>query len=220
MDWDWAKGAPCVRSLAPARRPAAGAMSRHAPIHMACQTTGTFLILESGLEHELARELDRDPSVVWIAAQPALITFADGARHVPDLVAEHADGRVVIWDARPADRRGEDFYRTADLTREACHAVGWEYELFDTAATTRRLNLVWLTCFRRRPEWPHHAAKVRLLERAAEIVTIGELMALDEGDGHLIATMWHLLWTGDLVVDLDERITLSSEVSLPEVARA
>ncbi|MGW9467376.1 TnsA-like heteromeric transposase endonuclease subunit [Cellulosimicrobium funkei] len=220
MDWDWAKGAPRVPSLAPARRAAADALSRHAPVHMSCRTTGGFLVLESGLEHELARELDRDPDVMWIAAQPVLITFTNGSRHVPDLAAEHVDGRVVVWDARPAERRDEKFLRVAELTQQACTAVGWEYKLYDTADTTRRLNLMWLTCFRHRPEWPHHAAKIRLLEYAAASTTVGDLMALDQGDGHVIATMWHLLWAGDLVVDLDARITAVSKVQRREVADA
>lgn len=219
LAWDWRQGELPVRDLAPARRPAADAMSRHAPVHMACQTTGTVLVLESGLEHELARELDRDPSVAWIVAQPAMLRFEGEPGHVPDLLAEHEDGRVVVWDARPHEKRGAEFLRAAVLTEQACLAVGWEYALFDTAATARRLNLIWLANYRHRPGWPHHAAKCHLLERAVATVTIQELMELDEGDGQLIALLWHLLWTGELVVDLDEQITGTSLVGSSESNR-
>ena len=41
-------------------------------------------------------------------------------------------------------------------------------------------------------------------------------MAIDDGDGHAIATMWHLLWTGVLRVDLDERITPATAVAVTE----
>jgi hypothetical protein len=55
--WDWRDGPPQPRDLALARRTAADSMSRHAPVRMMCQTTGTFLMLESGLDYELARQL-------------------------------------------------------------------------------------------------------------------------------------------------------------------
>ncbi|MEP7765922.1 hypothetical protein [Sanguibacter sp. 25GB23B1] len=174
---------------------------------MACQTTGASLLLESGLEYELARELDRDASVTWLVAQPVLLRLEGGIRHVPDLLAEHQGGRVVVWDARPIERRDEGFVHVAELTELACRAVGWECALYDTADTARRLNLMWLASFRHCPDWPHVGAKSRLMERTASPVTISELMELDDGDGHLIGLMWHLLWTGDLVVSLDERVT-------------
>lgn len=207
QQWDWVQGRPPIRDLVPARRPAADSMSRHTPVHMACQTTGGSLLLESGLEYELARELDRDPSVTWLVAQPVLLGLDGGTRHVPDLLAEHRAGRVVVWDARPIERRDADFLRVAELTAQACIAVGWEYALYDTADTARRLNLMWLTTYRHRPEWPHATVKALVLERAAAPISVGELMRLDDGDGHLIAVMWHLLWVGELVADLNHRIS-------------
>ncbi|MEN5073110.1 TnsA-like heteromeric transposase endonuclease subunit [Isoptericola cucumis] len=214
IEWDWSLGALSIRFLLPARRTVADSMSRHAPVRMHCQTTGSSLVLESGLEYELARELDRDPSVAWIVAQPMLITFADGTRHVPDIACEHADGRVVVWDARPSDRRDEGFMRQARLTEEACTDVGWEYALYDSAEDARRLNMLWLACFRHQPAWPHHAARMRLQKAGRRSATVGELMALDAGDGQTTATMWHLLWTGSLTVDLDARITADTAVRL------
>jgi len=219
MDWDWQKGEPRVQSLAPARRTRADALSRHAPVNMWSLTTGTPLLLDSGLEYELARELDRDRDVTWIVAQPVLLTFADGSRHVPDLLSAHADGGVTIWDARPDERRDEKFLRTVELTRQVCSAVGWRYELYAGAETARRMNVLWLGTFRHRPDWPHHTARARLLARAESPVSVSELMALDDGDGHLIATMWHLMWTGDLVIDLDSRIRPDSLVHRLAVPR-
>ncbi|MFI2294956.1 TnsA-like heteromeric transposase endonuclease subunit [Isoptericola sp. NPDC019571] len=212
--WDWGLGALDIRNLAPVRRTAADSMSRHAPVRMHCQTTASPLVLESGLEYELARELDRDPSVVWIVAQPMLMTFSDGTRHVPDIACEHADGRVVVWDARPSDRRDERFMRQASLTEEACTDVGWEYALYNAAEDARRLNMLWLACFRHEPAWPHHTARMRLQKACRRSATVGELMALDDGDGQTIAMMWHLLWTGGLTVDLDDRITADTAVRL------
>jgi hypothetical protein len=181
---------------------------------MWCLTTESSLVLESGLEYELARSLDREPTVVWLVAQPARLTFDDGTSHVPDLLAEHADGRVVIWDARPEHRQDERFQQAAELTRRACAQVGWEYAVHAGLSPARRLNLLWLTVFRNRPKWPHHDAQRELLAHAHEGVTVGDVLASDAGDGHLTAAMWHLMWTGELVVDLDVPITATTLVTV------
>ncbi|MFE4463760.1 TnsA-like heteromeric transposase endonuclease subunit [Oerskovia sp. NPDC056781] len=212
--WGWQLGAPPTSELRSVRRPAADAMSRHAPVRMWCLTTGSFLVLESGLEYELARSLDRESSIVWLVAQPVLLAFGNGERHVPDLLAEHADGRVVVWDARPADQQDEQFRRKAELTREACSQVGWEYAIYAGSSPAGQLNLQWLTAFRSRPTWPHHNERDHLLARARDGVTVGDIIRSDSGDGHLTATMWHLLWTRELVVDLDVPITFATLVTL------
>lgn len=220
QEWDWDEGPPQPRTLAPARRTTADSMSRHTPVRMMCQTTGTFLMLDSGLEYELARVLDRDPSVVWLTAQPLQLAFNGGPRHTPDLLAEHADGRVVVWDARPVEKRDEAFERVADLTAQACAAVGWEYAVFDSPEAAEQLNTLWLRNFRHAPGWPHHDLEIQLLRSASTPVTVGELIQSDEGDGHLAALMWHLLWTGELVTDLSRRITADTPVCASESTRA
>jgi hypothetical protein len=179
---------------------------------MSCRTTGGVLLLDSGLEYELARELDRDRDVTWIVSQPAQIIFPDGTKHVPDILAEHADGHVVIWDARPVARRDDCFSLVAALTKDACDDLGWSYELYGGGENARSLNLAWLTCFRRPPRWPHHAAQMLILEEAAAPTTVSALMKLDSGDGHAIALMWHMMWSGELIVDPDAPITPSSPV--------
>ena len=212
--WDWELGRPTVRLMLPVRRPAADAMSRHAPVQMACWTTGLPLLLESGLEHEAARDLDQDPSVCWLVAQPVALTFDSGESHVVDLLAEHDDGRVVMWDVRPTARQDDEFRKIAELTRQACHDVGWEYAVFGTVDAVRRLNLRWLSTYRRPPKWPHHDVVQKLVASAAETCSLGDLMALDDGDGHEVAVMWHLLSIRRLQVDLDEPLTAGTLVTL------
>jgi hypothetical protein len=212
--WDWALGPPPVRLLQHVRRPTADAMSRHTPVRMVCQTTGSTLLVESALEYEAARSLDRDPNVEWIVAQPVAITFEDGSTHVADLLSAHRDGSVVLWDVRPDDRQDEEFQRVAGLTRSECASVGWGYEVFGTQATARRLNMMWISAYRRPPRWPHTRAARRITETVEGGATVGDVLALDEGDGHTTATMWHLVWTGALDLDLDTPITADSQLSL------
>ncbi|WP_081829814.1 TnsA-like heteromeric transposase endonuclease subunit [Paraoerskovia marina] len=218
--WDWSRGDPPLRRLKPVRRPAADAMSRHTPVRIACQTTGSTLLVESTLELEAARSLDRDCDVEWIVAQPVAIQFDDGRTHVVDLLAVHTGGKRVLWDVRPDVRQNDKFRQVAALTREATASVGWGYEVFGTQPNARRLNVMWLATFRRPPKWPHARIASVLLRTAAPGVALGALLALDEGDGHLIATMWHLIWTGDLAINVDEPLTANSRVSIGGVSRA
>lgn len=212
--WDWAVGPPPVRLLRHVRRPTADAMSRHTPVRMACQTTGTTLLIESSLEYEAARRLDRDPDVEWIVAQPVRIEFDDGSKHVVDLLAEHGDGTVVLWDVRPDDRQDEEFHRIVALTRSACAAVGWGYDVFGTQPTARRLNMLWLASHRRLPRWPHSQVTRHVANAVRAGAKVGDVLALDDGDGHTIAMLWHLVWTGYLIVDLDVPITGDSPITL------
>lgn len=208
--WDWELGAPSTRDLVSVRRPAADAMSRHAPVRMWSATTEGYIVLESGLEFELARSLDRDPSVAWLVAQPVSVTFDDGAVHVPDLLVEHWDGRVVVWDVRPRERQDERFQRTAELTAQACREVDWGYEVHAGFAPARRLNLLWLGVFRSSPSWPNTESRRELLGLARGGATVADALAHDAGDGHLTALMWHLIWSGELVVDLDQAINAAT----------
>ena len=214
--WDWELGGPPLRDLVSVRRPAADAMSRHAPVRMWSATTGDYVVLESGLEYELARSLDRDPSVAWIVSQPVAVTFDDGAVHVPDLLAEHRDGRVVVWDVRPQERQDKRFNRAAELTAHACGEVGWEYRVHAEFSPPRHLNLMWLAVFRAAPKWPHTESRRQLVGLARERATIADVLAQDAGDGHLTALMWHLIWTGDLLVDLDQVINAATVLACAE----
>ncbi|MCC2321270.1 TnsA-like heteromeric transposase endonuclease subunit [Cellulomonas xiejunii] len=212
--WDWGLGTPPIRDLISVRRPAADAMSRHAPVRMWSATTGDYIVLESGLEYELARSLDRDPSVAWLVAQPVAFTFDDSAVHVPDLLVEHWDGRVVVWDVRPQERQDERFHRMVELTAQACREVGWGSEVHTGFAPARRLNLLWLGVFRAPPNWPHAENRRQLLALAGGGTTVADVLAHDAGDGHLTALVWHLIWTGELVVDLDHAISAVTVLTL------
>ena len=68
------------------------ARSGHIPVYAFSVTTGGHLRLESGLEHDLVRELDRHLDVNWLVAQPCLLRLAARRRgrrleHTPDPLA-------------------------------------------------------------------------------------------------------------------------------------
>lgn len=67
VHWLWADGVgPDSRSLGTYRLPKATAFAKHSPAHAYCHTTGSYLLVESGLERELAEELDGDPEIAWL----------------------------------------------------------------------------------------------------------------------------------------------------------
>lgn len=203
-EWDWSAGWPTVRELAPVRRTKSGRLSKNVPVQAVSSTTGGWLYLESGLEHELAMWLDRKPEVRWLVGQPVKLTWLDGMVHIPDLLSVDAQGEVTIWDARPPGRRDETFQVKSARTRSACESVGWGYELFGGLPETEALNLRWISSARRAPEWlePARAALAEMLR--LEPRTVGDVMVADDGRGHLLAAMWHLVWAGQLEMDFSE----------------
>ncbi|GAA4898860.1 hypothetical protein GCM10025789_16070 [Tessaracoccus lubricantis] len=83
-----------LAELESVREPKVRASSRHIPSAPFCWTTQSRLAVESGLEHDLLRELDRDPEVSRLVAQPCRLLLTDGA-HVPDIMEVRGDQRPL-----------------------------------------------------------------------------------------------------------------------------
>ena len=179
--------------------------------------------MESGLEHDLVRVLDRRSDVVWLVEQPMRLRFVRrrncrAVRHVPDLLSVHDDRRVVVWDARPSGRQDDLFCLKAQLTAEACAAVGWGYEVFAGLSPVERANLLWVDGARQEPAWAPAASLVLWDFLTSGDRTLGEVLALDKGAGHLVSTLWHLIWRGAVHCDLSTPITVSTPLQWCETA--
>jgi len=217
--WPWTQP-PDAAHLRRARTPRAKAKSGHVPVFAYSVTTKTHLHLESGLEHDLVRELDRQSDVTWLAAQPCRLRLPakrHGRRleHTPDVLSRHTDGTVRIWDVRPLARQDEDFTLKSRLTAEACAEVGWRYEIFAGMARVRRVNVMWLYAYRRPMPW--YAGSLRRLREHLELSrTIGDVLDLDAGGGHVISAMWYGIWSGELECDLDQRLKRTTRIRVAE----
>lgn len=215
-DWDWKSGPPDPRQLEPYRRPSSGARSRHVPVRGFSHTVGGYLDLESGLEHDLLRLLDRDPSVAWVVAQPFALSWAEPGkrrrrRHVLDLLSVEVDGNVTVWDVKNHARAmSPKFAAVRDLTRIACGTVGWRYEVFAGLEPVHRHNLLWLHAYRHPPAWTEWRQD-SVIDACSSVSTLGELMASVAHEDR--AVVWHLMWTGRLIVDLTARLSLASRVT-------
>ncbi|WP_416954900.1 TnsA-like heteromeric transposase endonuclease subunit [Nocardioides sp. T5] len=215
-DWDWSSGPPDFKDLEPYRRPASGAASRHSPVRAFSYTVGGYIELESGLEHDLLRVLDRDPSVTWLVPQPMRLSWSDAGRrkpcrHTPDLLSIDVDGGVTMWDVKnPEAASSSSFTDVRDVTQFACRIHGWSYEVFTGLESTHRHNLQWLHAYRRRPSWtPEYEDDV--LSACTGGLPLGELVTSQPASERL-AVVWHLMWTGQLVVDINQNLTPTTEV--------
>lgn len=212
VEWEWDSGPPPWRELQPVRIPKARALSRHVPAMPFCWTTGSHLVVESGLEHDLLRDLDRRPEVTWLVTQPMQIGFPSGKEHAPDLL-EICGGNLRVWDVRPKRRQDEAFHQMTARTETACAAVGMQYSVFSDEAKIRRSNLRWLSCYRAIPDFAGVESVLNWVE-AGRASTVGGLLELCDADGEVLASLWHLIWRGDVEVDLGSIISDDSVLSL------
>ena len=222
MGWDWQRhGAPPVEQLAPVRMPRSSASNRHIPVTAYSMTNGGVVHLESGLEHDLVRRLDRDSGIVGMVSQPLRLSWAapEAVSHIPDLLTLHDDNAVTVWDVRALEEQDEDFRNKSAVTRDACAIVGWHYEVFTGLGEIERLNLLWLHAFRRRPAWADRFEEAILRAAKCRNATIGSLFAHDDGTGELKAVVWHLVWSGVLSVDMTAPWKLHTAIAARDEAR-
>lgn len=214
--WDWGVASPPVRQIRPVRDPATSAKQRHIVVLAFAVTTRSSHLLESGLEHDLLRQLDRDPEIDWIVAQPFQLQVAgiDAFKHIPDLLSQDRSGQVTVWDARPLDRQDAKFARAAAYTADACRDVGWQYQVFAGFNPTERLNRLWLHSSRQAPRWldEYSAGIVDVLSTRPR--TLGELFDQGADRQRAKAVVWHLMWRGTVWADLTQSINERTQVVL------
>lgn len=222
--WDWSSlGLPTIQHLKPVRDPVASARSRHTALLAYSTVTKTEHLLESGLEHDLFRSVDRLQNTAWIVAQPAIIEVSGQqrpAKHIPDLLTLDKNGLVTVWDARPPEKQDAQFRSAALLTGDACRAVGIAYRVFGGLSTVHRLNLLWLHSSRRRPRWQDTYEPLLLAQVADGPKPFSHLIAAHPRKGQITATLWHLLWRGDLQLDLTRQVLPDSPIWARRTAAA
>ncbi len=180
--------------------------SKHTPGQFWSATTGELVAYESFLESKWMTMLDFDPSVVAFCGQPFEITGVDVGDvwvHTPDLFARLADGSGRVIDVKnPRQLDRPDVVLQAQRTAALCEHIGWEYQLVGEPDRQRFANISWLAGFRR----PLHAGAdlvPRLLALAATPVSLAELLTFIRAPEAARPVIFHLLWHGRLVCDLD-----------------
>ncbi|WP_406841107.1 TnsA-like heteromeric transposase endonuclease subunit [Streptomyces sp. AHU1] len=153
--------------------------------------------------------LDRDPRVVALAARPVRLIWRDPDSRrtlswVPQLFARYGDGSALLADcpatAEPAAGRAA---RAAAVLQAACAAVGFTYRRLMPPDAVVAANVRWLAGYRH----PRHRDAGGLEQAVLEAFTTARpLMAGAAAAGETLTTLpvlYHALWRGHLVADLE-----------------
>jgi hypothetical protein len=173
---------------------------------------------------ELARILlaDFDPDVIAIASQPFQMVGSDGARirrHVPDLLLVDADGGVSIVDVKPARRvMDADVAAMFEWTRRLVALRGWAFEVWSEAAPCLVENVRFLAGYRRGQLVDLDLAPA-VRTAAQHQSTVGGIeQHLADLDPVLVRpVLLHLVWTGELIADLNSPLGSRTTVRLPRL---
>lgn len=212
---------PDVRSLRTARKISSRSGAGHVPTYAYSTTVDGHVRLESGLEHDLLRDLDRDPDVSWLVPQPGRVRALSANRPgtTPDLLSQTVDGSVTVWAVRPEPKQDEKFWTQVRQAEEACAEFGWSHCVFSGMSPTRRSNLMWLDGYRTSMPW-HAAALQKLVSEAGREFSMLVVLEADQGAGHVLSAVWNAIRRGDIVCDLDLPFTSRTALHLREGAVA
>lgn len=202
-------GAAAVRSFASYRG------QRNFPGFYFAACLGRLVGFESWLERDEAMAMDFDPLVEAFAPQPFRLEWtgrAGACSHTPDFFARRGDGVGVVVDCRPANRVKPRDRELFDGAAKICARLGWQFRLVHGHDPVWLANVRWLAGYRlaryrREPVagalLAAFAAPAPLAWAAAEV---GDPIAV-------LPVVYHLLWRGELRVDLAQRLDGLSVVS-------
>lgn len=178
-------------------------------------TTGGHVGFESLYEKTALMMLDRDPSVVGISSQPMWLFWPKGSSvrsHAPDFFVRLRSGEGVVVDVRPADRLDERAAETFAATGDLCEEMGFGYRVMSDLKGVLARNLLFLSRYRGEEFRP--PAELEFLDAAITRLTVEELVARFPADKALaLGWIYWLVWHGEVVIDLDSPLTLTSEVT-------
>jgi len=170
---------------------------------------------ESWLERDRAMLLDHDRQVVGLSSQPFRLTWPDNrARisHTPDYFARREDGTGLVVDVRPADRVGPQDTVKFSATEAMCQELGcWSYALVGEPDPIVMANIRWLAGYRH----PRHGIAVVVDRLLSVFSQPAPLLARVEAVGDpivVLPTLFHLLWCGELQVELQVPLSDGSMV--------
>ena len=170
---------------------------------------------ESLLEANMMMFLDHTQSITAIASQPLEMVYADGGRHVPDLIALHSNNRQVVYDVKPAEKISSKALEQFAKTKAVCDTVGWGYEVLPGLTGQVQANLTWLSYFQHALFHPDEQAVTSLLsalessplcfDDAADILRPDSLASGRSG-------LFHLLWRRTVATDMLHQIDGTTQI--------
>lgn len=174
-----------------------------------------FVWCESQAEKNELLWLDWQGALTKVWSQPLALIHAhgtEGARyHVPDFMGMTYEGRIRLYDVRPAARIDPRTQRQFDLTAAACDELGWTYTVLDGAGRSVRasLNLQWLKAARHPRCAPPGDVEYLILLAAGSGETRAALCAAASPHDPARAAVWidHLTWHRKLDIDINDPLS-------------
>lgn len=172
-------------------------------------TERAHVAYESLAELAALLNLDRDPCVWQIRAQPfqLLVNNPNGRTYVPDFLSVRNDQSVEIMEVKPLYKTSDPKIRaTLGWATEVLENHGWSYSVVSEPDPQAAYNLRFLAGYRR--PWQFNAtllATVRLETYEPEFFGILEARMADlTGASRPVvrAHLLHLIWAGELTCDL------------------
>lgn len=177
---------------------------------------------ESALERDFLITLEADPDVLSYEIQPLRLSYQDAqgrARtYTPDVLVTRRGGLVDLCEVKYVadirDLRAEHRDRWVAAWRHA-QEQGWRFRMITEhhARTPRTRNWLFLSTYRGMTFPPALITELLEVVGSQGPLTLSEWLASCPGDDRLPA-MWHLLCTGQVDVDLDQPLSLSSVARL------
>ena len=205
-----------LRRSVPIRKVArTGKLSKNVLVQASSCVVGTMVDLESILEWRTFIRLDRPRVSGWLITQPMMIDLPClGRRHTPDILQISPTGDVTVWDCHDPRDKLTEFLEVAEETRSVLALCGWRHETVLEFPTIEWCNLSTLLSSRTvNPDVADRVEDVLSLVSAG-LNTVGAILDCDGGDGLTRAAFWHMVWRGDLVVDLGAHIRTDTVVQL------
>lgn len=184
-------------------------------------TTGRHVVHGSVSMRTQLMILDRDPAVTGLAGRPVRFVWRDEAdgrvrSWVPQVFARYADGSGLFGDCPSGPAAGGTRAQRAGVVLEAaCARVGWAYRRLEPLSAVVEANLRWLAGYR------HSRCRGSSGLRAAVVEAFAVPRPLFEGVAsvgdalQVLPVAYHALWSGQLVVGLDEPLHGGSLVCVP-----
>ncbi|NOQ61991.1 TnsA-like heteromeric transposase endonuclease subunit [Mycolicibacterium fortuitum] len=179
---------------------------------------------ESRFEMTALMVLDFQGNATAVSSNPFWLLWPHGttpARHVPDFFVRRRDGSVLIVDVKPAERITDKDRVQHDRTRVICSELGWDYNEFTMMDVVVERNLRLLSGYRHPRFAPpgelgtliaaqvHAAGKHGLgLPELVDAATRSAELA----DERVLCAVYHMLWNGQIRVNLNDPLTWNAAV--------
>ena len=198
------------------RKPGKYAGQRTYQGHYWCAGTQSMVFHESMTEFTGVMLIDHLHDLIFLAAQPMLLTFAAGDFHYPDYLAILSDGTRLVVDIHLKSLTSEADARKFELTRGMCQRLGWQYALIDGMSNVVRWNLELMARYQHPRYSPSDQVRTKILRLARRQPTFQQLrtaLRTDKPGEHLPA-LFHMLWRRELHFDITEPFTDDSPLSV------